>query len=793
MKTKSMKTKTNLFLLLIITASLLLVFSGCDNIFNLSQFENKANNLPPGMGYLKISIVNDSLSNSQRTILPAGLDDNELTYKLSFYNTGENEHAFLPKIKSFTQLSSQIELAEGTYDLLVQAFLDADMEQLVAQSALIEGIDIPEGDGQDINIVLNPIMDTEIDSDQGTFKWIIENYFNTTPDTATMEIKPRSINGTDTYNGIGDNEPVDLLDSISLSGDYIGSVDLNAGQYEVIFRISRAGSNQIIIRKILHIYNNQTSILNDSNFILTEAHFNKSFYTVTFNFNYSGLSDPLPEFVIHGETAVGPTDPERGGHTFKGWYKDDVTFLNKFELDTPVTESLNLYARWEIIPSFGIHLSDTDHDFGFVFFGYDVNEIEPLIVTITNDQNAPTGQLSITPEQPDIFVLFSNTIDSIEVDEEDTFTIKPATGLNAGEYEVTITVSGANNINAIIIVTFEVKAIVLTHIKAEYEQGSKKIFPTTSLNDLKVDLTVTAYYNNDHSYVVDEEHYTLDGTLTEGLSVIAVLYDGKDDTFDVTVSLPALTHIIADYEQISTVYRTTSLDDLKAELILTAYYDNGHSYEVDEEHYSLEGTLVIGSSEITVSYDGEEDTIFVTVTPLPVDGVLLNKTTLTLLVDDDETLIPTVTPDEALNKTVTWSSSNTAVATVIDGLVTAVSVGTATITATTTEGEFTANCVVTVQELVSFSITFTADAAPDIIGPTIYLNSANGQTKATLTVNNPEQYSSIDWFINGRHRRGSTLTLNSADYSVAGNYSVTVEVVQNSRTYNRTIIFTVAE
>ncbi len=61
------------------------------------------------------------------------------------------------------------------------------------------------------------------------------------------------------------------------------------------------------------------------------------------------------------------------------------------------------------------------------------------------------------------------------------------------------------------------------------------------------------------------------------------------------------------------------------------------------------------------------------------------------------TLTATVKPDDATNKTVTWSTSNKSVATVNDGVVTAVGAGKATITATTADGSGkTATCTVTV-------------------------------------------------------------------------------------------------
>lgn len=89
-----------------------------------------------------------------------------------------------------------------------------------------------------------------------------------------------------------------------------------------------------------------------------------------------------------------------------------------------------------------------------------------------------------------------------------------------------------------------------------------------------------------------------------------------------------------------------------------------------------------------------------TVTPgnVPVSGVALNTTTVSLEVGKTTTLTATVTPGNAANKALNWASSDTSVATVApDGTVTAVKAGAATITATAADGSGkSAACTVTV-------------------------------------------------------------------------------------------------
>ena len=117
---------------------------------------------------------------------------------------------------------------------------------------------------------------------------------------------------------------------------------------------------------------------------------------------------------------------------------------------------------------------------------------------------------------------------------------------------------------------------------------------------------------------------------------------------------------------------------------------------------------------------------------IDVTGVTLNASTATLTVGGTTTLTPTFTPSNATNKNVTWSSSNTSVATVSNsGVVTAVGLGSATITATATNGtadpsdDVTATCTVTVATPIN------AVSEDGTIGA---FTDANGQTRMGIVV-----------------------------------------------------------
>lgn len=121
--------------------------------------------------------------------------------------------------------------------------------------------------------------------------------------------------------------------------------------------------------------------------------------------------------------------------------------------------------------------------------------------------------------------------------------------------------------------------------------------------------------------------------------------------------------------------------------------------------FKIKADAPLGDAEITITgfdninEDFEEVTSVavpgkVTVVPKPVSGITLDKTELTVNQGETATLVATVLPEDAGDKTVTWTTSADNVATVADGVVTAVGAGSATITAKA--GEFEATCAVTV-------------------------------------------------------------------------------------------------
>ena len=92
-----------------------------------------------------------------------------------------------------------------------------------------------------------------------------------------------------------------------------------------------------------------------------------------------------------------------------------------------------------------------------------------------------------------------------------------------------------------------------------------------------------------------------------------------------------------------------------------------------------------------------------------VTGITLDQKQVTLKEGATVTLVPTIYPENATNKKVSWSSGDSAVATVEDGKVTAIKAGTTAIIAATEDGGKTAMCSVVVESNLAPAVTVGTD------------------------------------------------------------------------------------
>ena len=171
---------------------------------------------------------------------------------------------------------------------------------------------------------------------------------------------------------------------------------------------------------------------------------------------------------------------------------------------------------------------------------------------------------------------------------------------------------------------------------------------------------------------------------------------------------------------------------------------------------------------------------------IPVTGVSLDESSITLDVGGNQTLTATVTPEDATNKKVRWSSDNEDVATVSeDGVVTAVAGGTAVITATTHDGLFTASCTVTVNAPAT---------APNIITDTLPDGKVGEAYSQTLTANGTAP---ITWSIDGGLPAGLSLNADTGEISgtptAEGTATFTVKATNSAGSNTKELSITITK
>ncbi len=191
--------------------------------------------------------------------------------------------------------------------------------------------------------------------------------------------------------------------------------------------------------------------------------------------------------------------------------------------------------------------------------------------------------------------------------------------------------------------------------------------------------------------------------IAEGTAVITAAAGEKKAYCVVTVASSSIDVIAVTLDKSALTLTAGDTSTLAA----TVYPDDATDKTVtwtssDESVATVSGGTVTavsaGSVTITAAAGAYSASCTVTVEAANVDvtSIMLDKSALTLTTGDTSTLTANVYPDDATDKTVTWTSSDESVATVSGGTVTAVSAGSATITATA--GAYSASCTVTVTE-----------------------------------------------------------------------------------------------
>ena len=296
-------------------------------------------------------------------------------------------------------------------------------------------------------------------------------------------------------------------------------------------------------------------------------------------------------------------------------------------------------------------------------------------------------------------------------------------GISAGKTTVTATAVSGENVTASCVITVlprKASSITLDRDAIELEIESSDTLTATVRPEEAGDKSVTWESSNPKVAQVDRQGRVT--ALALGKAIItATTNDGTEltATCQVTVIPKRVKSIIMDESQV-TIERTktarlsvTVMPEDAGDKSVTWSSDNDGIATVDGS--GLVTAVAAGTAIIrATTNDGSNLTAEcqVTVTPLKATGISIDRTEATLERDATLQLTATVTPDDADDRTVTWSSADSGIARVDGaGLVTAVAVGTTTITATTGDGTgLTASCTVTVTPKTVQSITISEEA-----------------------------------------------------------------------------------
>ena len=178
-------------------------------------------------------------------------------------------------------------------------------------------------------------------------------------------------------------------------------------------------------------------------------------------------------------------------------------------------------------------------------------------------------------------------------------------------------------------------------------------------------------------------------------------------------------------------------------------------------------------------------------------GVTLDKQTMSLTVGSTGTLTATIDPTDAANQNLTWTSDNEEVATVSDGVVTAVAAGTANITVTTAEGSKTATCAVTVTRRSSSSSSnptypITTPSKTENGSVTVTPKSAKRGSIVTITVTPDAGYVLDELTVTDKDGKELSLTKKSdTEYTFvmpAGKVEITPSFVKQAEEPSRVFV-----
>jgi uncharacterized protein YjdB len=376
--------------------------------------------------------------------------------------------------------------------------------------------------------------------------------------------------------------------------------------------------------------------------------------------------------------------------------------------------------------------------------------VSPSSVSLTQ---GATSQLSATVKDADGSVLTGSII-SWTSDNTNVATVSSSglvTAHNAGSATITAATGGVSGTSRVAVqaVAAPVASVTMSPTSASLVPGDTASFTATPRDSTGTALggrTVTWSSSNTSAATVSASGLVT--AVAVGSATIQATSEGKSGTASVTVSAPSVASVSVSPHSASVVTRGTvqlsvTLRDSKGN-VLSGRAVAWSSADASTATVNSSGLVTggaPGTAEIYAQSEGHTDSSAVTVTAPAVATVSVSPSSATLRVTNTSQLTATVRDaggNVLTDRTVTWSSSATAEATVsASGLVTAVAPGSATITATSEGKSGTSTMTVTLVPVSSVTLAPKNDTltvgAKEQVSATLKDSAGNVLTGRTIT------------------------------------------------------------
>ena len=342
----------------------------------------------------------------------------------------------------------------------------------------------------------------------------------------------------------------------------------------------------------------------------------------------------------------------------------------------------------------------------------------------------------------------------------------------------------------------EVTSVTLSQETADMIIGEKVQLKATVLPSDATDRTVTWASSRQSVATVSDDGLVT--ALAEGTATITASAGSKSATCTVTVSkenVPVTSvtldrsSVIMEEGQYMTLVATVSPADATDKTV--KWKSSSPAVASVDENGTIRA-LAEGVTVVTASAGGYSATCAVTVVKkyVPVLSVTLDRTSVTLEKGQSTTLVATVSPADATDKTVTWTNSDDTVISLVGGKVTALKEGTSTVTAVA--GDKSASCVVTVAKTVVPVTSVTLDKTSETLekGKSMKLvatvNPSDATDKTVTWSSSDVSVASVDQDGTVRAVKGGTATITAKAGEKSATCRITVVTPVASVSIDRT-------